>query len=130
MKNALLSLLAIATICSGCMSFGNTQIRTADAAKARFDAGTFAIGTTTKEQVKARLGSPSEIRKLEGGKETWIYLKTEEQNQLSLRKMYTLDYAITTDVGTHYIAEYSFDGKGTLYDASYRATPMGNPLVR
>ncbi len=129
MRTALLALLAVAAICSGC-SYGNTQLRTVDATKAKFDAGTFTIGTTTKEQVKARLGSPSEIRKLDGGKETWVYVKTEEQNQLSFMKMMTLDYSITADVGTHYVAEYSFDGKGTLYDVSYRATPMGNPLVR
>jgi len=129
MKGMLLSLLAMVAICSGC-SYGNTQLRTVDAAKARFDAGAFTIGTTTKEQVKARLGSPSEVRKLDGGKETWVYIKTEEQNQLSFQKIMTFDYSITTDVGTHYIAEYSFDDKGLVYDVTYRATPMGNPLLR
>lgn len=97
----------------------NTQERTVDAAAKRYGDERLVVGTTTSDAVKSALGSPSEIRKLPDGGQEWTYIKTEEAGMI-----------ISTDVGTHYIATYTFDAAGTLRDKSYRATPMGNPLVR
>ncbi len=98
----------------------NTQRRTVDAAREQFDNGRFEVGKTTKDSVQQQLGSPSEIKKLGKGEESWRYIRNLE----------VPFYVVTSDVGTMYSAEYTFDAKGVLRDASYVATPMSNPLVR
>jgi hypothetical protein len=37
---------------------------------------------------------------------------------------------VSVDVGTTYIAKYTFDGKGKLVDKQYLARPMNNPLIK
>ena len=103
---------------AGCQ-FKNTQPRTIDAAQSQFDSGSFKVGQTTKEAVRQKLGSPSEIKKRDNGQEVWIYRKNVEVSLL----------AVTTDVGTMYIAEYTFSSTGILSNTNYLATPMSNPLV-
>jgi len=106
------------TLVSGC-SFHNMQPRTVEAAKAKFDDGQFEVGSTTKDEVRARLGSPSSTEKQDQGREIWTYVKAETVGM----------FTVTTDTGTNYIAQYTFDGEGVLEDAEYRAEPMGNPLT-
>jgi outer membrane protein assembly factor BamE (lipoprotein component of BamABCDE complex) len=106
------------TLTSAC-SFHNAQPRTVEAAKAKFDDGEFEIGSTTKSEVRAKLGSPSSTEKLDQGRETWTYLKTETVGM----------FTVTTDTGTNYVARYTFDDNGVLEDREYRAEPAGNPLT-
>lgn len=105
-------------VATGC-SFQNTQPRTVDAAKAKFDNGSFVLGETTQENVRATLGSPNQIDDLNDGGEQWTYIKTEEVGLLT----------VTTDTGTNYMAEYTFDTDGILQDTAYRAEPLGNALT-
>ena len=112
-----LSFVLLLTLTFGC---ANTQNRTVDAAQARFDRGEFRKGETTQEQVRGRFGSPSAVTQTQGGGETWTYSKVVEINPL----------IPAYDRGTNYIAEYLFDEKGVMVGANYRATPMGNPLLK
>ncbi len=121
MKNTInfFSLLALCFLFSGC-SFGNTQPRTVDAARQHFDQGAFIPKTTTQNDVKSRLGSPNEMRKMDGGRVLWVYIKLESVSALT----------VSADTGTNYSAEYLFDPKGLLLDANYKAIPAGNALTR
>ena len=121
-SNVFCSYILTITAClslAGC-AFSNTQPRTVDAAKAYFDQGTFTPKATTQKDVKARLGSPSEIRKLDAGRELWAYIKTQEVGL----------FTVTTDTATSNIGEYTFDQSGVLLESNYLAAPSGNPLVR
>jgi outer membrane protein assembly factor BamE (lipoprotein component of BamABCDE complex) len=103
---------------SGCFTYGNKQGRTVDDAKWRFPDASLIEGKTTKDEVRSAVGSPNQIRKLDGGEEQWIYVKTEEVDTS----------VITTDVGTNYVAEFRFASNGILKDKNYRAESMNSPL--
>jgi hypothetical protein len=103
---------------SGILGCASTPPRTIDAARAEYPADSLRIGEATKSQIQAVQGSPAEIRKLPNGEEVYIYITNKQ----------TL--GISVDVGTTYIAEFTFDAAGKLKDKNYRAVLMGNPLVR
>jgi hypothetical protein len=90
--------------------------RTIDAAKSNFNDSSLVIGNATESNLQALLGSPAEINKDQGQK-VYIYTVNEATKGVSV------------DVGTTYIAKYTFDGKGHLADKQYLARPMSNPLI-
>jgi hypothetical protein len=113
------SILSLFFLLCAC-SFGNTQPRTVDAARQHFDQGAFIPKITTQSDVKSHLGSPSEMRKMDGGRSLWVYIKLESVSLMT----------VSADTGTNYSAEYLFDPKGLLLESNYKAIPANNPLIR
>jgi hypothetical protein len=91
-------------------------VRTIEAAQAQFNDASLVIGQSTESNLKALLGSPSEIRKA-GDNSVHVYLKSVSTQGVSV------------DVGTTYVAMYSFGKNGKLNGKEYVARPMGNPLT-
>ena len=90
--------------------------RTIEAAQAQFNDGNLVIGQSAEANLKALLGSPAEIKKVDG-KKVHVYMKNVSTQGVSV------------DVGTTYIASYTFNKSGKLVDKDYAARPMGNPLT-
>ncbi len=95
---------------------GEPPPRTIEAAQAQFNDGNLVIGQSTEADLKALLGSPAEIKKVDGNK-VHVYMKNVSTQGVSV------------DVGTTYIASYTFNKNGKLADKEYAARPMGNPLT-
>lgn len=90
--------------------------RTIAAAKAQFNDASLVVGQSTEGNLKELMGSPSEIRK-GGDNAVHVYVKNVSTQGVSV------------DVGTAYIAMYSFGKNGKLSGKEYAARPMGNPLT-
>lgn len=90
--------------------------RTVEAAQAQFNDAVLIVGQSNEANVKALLGSPFEIRKT-GDTYQYVYLKAVSTQGVSV------------DVGTNYIATYSFGKTGKLMGKEYTARPMNNPLT-
>ena len=112
-----LAVVAVMGFATGCVT-GNKQDRSVDYTMRMYHDDQLTVGTTTKDELKAVVGSPNAMKTLDSGDEKWTYIKAVEAG------------GITTDVGTNYVAEYTFTSAGVLKDKSYSATPMGNPLIR
>jgi outer membrane protein assembly factor BamE (lipoprotein component of BamABCDE complex) len=106
----------VIVISTGCAT-GNTQDRSVDYTMKMYHDAQLVVGSTTRDQLKAILGSPNAVKSLENGDIKWTYIKAVEAR------------AITSDVGTNYVAEFTFSATGALKDKSYSATPMANPLI-
>lgn len=90
--------------------------RTIEAAQAQFNDSGLVIAKSTEADIKTLLGSPSEIKK-EGTNKIYIYMKNVSTKGVSV------------DVGTIYVASYTFNSSGKLSDKEYVARPMSNPLT-
>lgn len=125
-KQAALSVILLSTFACGPMidslkymatgKEGEVPPRTMDAAKAQFKDDGLMVGNSTETDLKALLGSPSEIRKVDGNI-VHIYLKNVSTKGVSV------------DVGTTYTAMYTFTKDGKLKDKTYAAAAMGNALA-
>ena len=96
---------------------GEPPPRTIEAAQAQFNDGKLVIGKSSEANFKTLLGSPSEIKKVDG-KKVYVYLKNVATKGVGVY------------VGTTYVAAYTFNKAGMLLDKDYSARPMGNPLTR
>ncbi len=95
---------------------GTPPPRTIEAAKSHFNDSSLLIGKATESDLQSLLGSPAEINSDQGQK-VYVYLVNESTQGVSV------------DVGTTYIAKYTFDKKGKLADKQYLARPMNNQLI-
>lgn len=95
---------------------GEVPPRTMEAAKAQFKDDDLKVGSSTENDLKALLGSPAEVRKVDGNI-AHIYLKNVSTKGVSV------------DVGTIYTAIYTFAKDGKLKDKTYTAAAMGNALT-
>jgi hypothetical protein len=95
---------------------GEPPPRTIEAAQAQFNDGKLVVGQSSEANLKTLLGSPAEIKKM-NGKRVHVYMKNVSTQGVSV------------DVGTTYIASYTFNKAGKLVDKDYVARPMGNPLT-
>ncbi len=95
---------------------GEAPARTIDAAREQFKDESMVVGQSTENDLKSLLGSPSEIRKVDGNN---IYVYTKNVSTVG----------VSADVGTTYLASYYFGKDGKLKDKQYKASAMGNPLT-
>ncbi|MCI0561181.1 MAG: hypothetical protein MN733_22065 [Nitrososphaera sp.] len=112
-----MKLLLAASITTALIGCAQAPPITIEAAQAQFNDASLVVGQSTEADLKSLLGSPAEIKKEDGNK-VHIYIKNVHTQGVSF-----------TDVGTTYVALYSFDKNGTLVDKQYAARPMGNPLT-
>lgn len=90
--------------------------RTIEAAKAQFPDSHLIDGKTTERQLTRLLGSPAQIKK-HNGKRTYVYLKS------------VATQGVSTDTGTIYVGEFTFNRHDRLDEKNYSARPMANPLT-
>lgn len=86
--------------------------RTIEAAQQQFNDASLATGKATAADLQKVLGSPAEIRNENGGK-VYVYYKSVATR------------GVSSDIGTAYIARYTFGRDGKLADKEYVAKPMG-----
>ena len=91
--------------------------RTIESTQQEFNDQGFVPGKTTVADMKAVLGSPAEIKKDANGDKTYVYIKNRYSS------------GVTVDVGTAYVARYTFDSNGLFKEKNLLARPMSNPLI-
>ncbi|BAW79704.1 hypothetical protein TAO_0334 [Candidatus Nitrosoglobus terrae] len=91
---------------------GEAAPRTIEAAKARFKDKTLVVGQTTKDDLRKLLGTPETLRADEKGRQIYVYVKNVRTKGFS------------EQMGTTYIARYTLDAEGILFDKQYWAQPM------